>query len=111
MPNKIPELDLQPKSDRELLVMTVQNVNFLTQVQVPEIINGMRVAVTRIDANEKRINKNESCIREVKYKAGINGSEITKGQKLKLTAESKSGIFALLVMAIYKAGTTFGWWA
>jgi len=92
---KIPEIELGPVSDRDLLVMVVQNTNLLTQQQIPQMLE-------LIQQNQSGILDNRNTIAKVKSEIGINGDAPTRLDKVRNFSESKGGIVAIIALVLIK---------
>ena len=86
-------INYEAKSDREIILLTAQTVNTISEEQLPEIVE-------RTKDNQARSYNNQAAIDGIKLRCGVNGEQLTIGNKIKLAAETKSGIIALVCLVV-----------
>ena len=111
MPEKMPPIPLEHLSERELLIITIQNQNIMSQVQLPAIEEKIDNVVAKVEYNSECIADNKNVIDKVKWQSGINGDSVSTGQKIKFNIQSYSGIFVAVGFIVYGIGKAAGWWA
>jgi hypothetical protein len=90
-------INFEAKTDRELLIITAQTVNNICENQIPEVVALAQSNRSRSRNNEAAINSLK-CVKDADYIP----STMSRGQKLRLAAETKSGIIALVFVAAVK---------
>ena len=107
------EIDFETKTNRELLILTVQKVNTMSEETLPAIISQVKVTNGTLRDHEKRL-----IIMETYQKiadAGCENNENGSWFKRQVRRIATSYLGALLTLialigALYTIGKVLGWW-
>lgn len=94
------DIELDPKSDRELLIIAVQRLNDITGTHLPDIVRRLDRGQVRMDQSDKRTGKLELWqAGMMEWKKRLNGNG-TVGMSRRAKAAVGSGIATLILVAI-----------
>lgn len=99
------EIDFEAKTDRELLLLTAQACNQLTEERLPAIEEQMKGLNTCVRDHEGRLINLEAS----RNPLGDNNSWYGKHRTYVISGGVASAL-ALIVAAIYALGSAVGWW-
>lgn len=99
----MPEIDFKAKTDRELLLLTAQACNQLTEERLPAIEAEMKGLNTCVRGHEGRLIELETA-----KALGLN--PWYRKPRTYVISGGVASALALIVAIIYALGTAAGWW-